>query len=243
MSPGQLVFVGVAVLLASTIQTMTGFGFSLFAVPVMSMAIPTEMAVVLAATLSTCTSGGQAWTERHHRDNPTVVRIVLASLVGMPLGLVVLVFASSQQLKIGLALVIVAFLIINLRGIRLDHASTKVDLTAGFVAGILSTSLSTNGPPLAMALHARHLTPAVFRGTIASVLALMGAISLVLFAVTGHFTTEIGWALLVVAPALVIGFAIGHRLRRGIDQALFRRLVTLLLSITAAVTLVSAVIG
>ena len=242
MSPGELVFVGVAVLFASTIQTMTGFGFSLFAVPIMSMAIPTEMAVVLAATLSTFTSGGQAWTERHHRDNHTVVRIVLASLVGMPLGLVVLIVASSQQLKIGLAIVIVIFLIINLRGVHLDHASTKVDLTAGFVAGVLSTSLSTNGPPLAMALHARHLTPPVFRGTIASVLVSIGAISLVLFAVTGHFTTEIGWALLVVAPALVIGFFLGHRLRRGIDQAMFRRLVTILLALTAAVTLVSAIL-
>lgn len=242
MSPAQLAFVGVAVLAASTIQTMTGFGFSLFAVPVMSLAIPTEMAVVLAATLSTFTSGGQAWTERHHRDNPTVVRIVLASLVGMPLGLVVLIFATSQQLKIGLAVVIVAFLVINLKGIRLDHASTKVDLTAGFVAGVLSTSLSTNGPPLAMALHARHLTPPVFRGTIATVLVLIGAISLVLFGVTGHFTTEIGWALLVVAPALVIGFLIGHRLRRGIDQVLFRRLVTILLALTAVVTMVSAIV-
>ncbi len=243
MSPGQLVFVAVAVLLASAIQTMTGFGFSLFAVPVMSIAIPTEAAVVLAATLSTCTSGGQAWSERHHRDGPTVLRLVAAAVVGMPLGLLVLTVASSQQLKIGLAVVIAMFLVINLRGVRLDRASVKVDLSAGFVAGILSTSLSTNGPPLVMALHARHLLPPVFRGTISAVLVIIGAISLALFAVTGHFTTEIGIALLVVAPALVVGFAIGHRLRRGIDQKVFRRLVSILLAITALVTLVSAVIG
>ena len=243
MSGGDLAFVGVAVLFAAGIQTMTGFGFSLFAVPIMSMVIPTEAAVVIAASLSTLTSGGQAWSERHHRDGSTVVRIVLAALLGMPLGLYVLAFTTSQQLKFGLAVVIVAFLIINLRGIRLDHASKPVDLTAGFVAGVLSTSLSTTGPPLAMALHARHLTAPVFRGTIASILSVLGVISVVLFAVTGHFTREILVALVVVIPAMVVGFFIGHRLRTHIDQNVFRRLVTLLLAMTAVVTLVSAAIA
>lgn len=243
MSPGQLIFVGVAVLFAATIQTMTGFGFSLFAVPIMSMVIPTESAVVIAATLSTITSGGQAWTERHHRDDATVARISIAAFVGMPLGLAVLIVASSQQLKIGLALVIVAFLVINLKGIRLDHASVRVDLTAGFAAGILSTSLSTNGPPLAMALHARHLTPPVFRGTIASILVIISAVSLVLFAATGHYTSEVGWALLVVTPAMIVGFLLGHRFRTGIDHSLFRRLVTSLLALTAAVTVVSVLVS
>lgn len=243
MTPGELVFVGVAVLFASGIQTMTGFGFSLFAVPIMSMVIPTEAAVVIAASLSTMTSGGQAWTERHHRDNPTVVRIILSALIGMPLGLYVLEVTSSQQLKIGLAVVIVVFLMINLRGVRLDHASRPIDIGAGFVAGVLSTSLSTNGPPLAMALHARHLPAPVFRGTIATILCTIGLISVVLFAVTGHYTSEIGWALLIVIPAMVIGFLVGHRLRTRIDHVLFRRLVTLLLAITAAVTLVSAALG
>jgi uncharacterized protein len=236
VTPGQLAFVGVAVLFAAGIQTMTGFGFSLFAVPIMSMVIPTEAAVVIAASLSTMTSGGQAWTERHHRDQPTVMRIVLASLLGMPLGLFVLTVMTSQQLKFGLAAVIVVFLLI-------DHASTPIDLGAGFVAGVLSTSLSTNGPPLAMALHARHLPAEVFRGTIASILVILGVISIVLFAVTGHYTGEIGWALVVVIPAMVVGFLIGHRLRVRIDHRVFRRLVTSLLALTAVVTLASAALG
>ena len=166
MSTSEFVLIGLAVLFSSMVQTVTGFGFSLLAVPIMSMAVPTELAVVISATLSTFTSGGQAWTERHHGDRPTIKRLVLSAFVGMPLGLVILTFATSQQLKIGLAAVIIVFLIVNLRGFRLEGASMPVDLGAGFVAGVLSTSLSTNGPPLVMALHARHFTPQVFRGTI-----------------------------------------------------------------------------
>ena len=243
MSTTEFVLVGLAVFFSSLVQTVTGFGFSLLAVPIMSMAIPTELAVVIAATLSTFTSGGQAWTERHHGDGPTIKRLVLSSLLGMPFGLVILIFATSQQLKLGLAAVIIVFLIVNLRGLRLEKASTPVDVAAGLVAGVLSTSLSTNGPPLVMTLHARHFTPEVFRGTISTVLVAISLVSLTLFAATGQFTTDVAWSLLVAGPALVIGFLIGHRVRRHIDPSRFRGLVTLLLAATAAVTIVSVIAG
>lgn len=243
MSTSDLVLIGIAVFFSSLVQTVTGFGFSLLAVPIMSMVVPTELAVVLSATLSTFTSGGQAWSERHHGDRPTIKRLVLASFVGMPFGLAILMVASSQQLKIGLAAVIILFLIVNLRGFRLENASTPVDVGAGFVAGILSTSLSTNGPPLVMALHARHFAPEVFRGTISVVLVSLSVVSLGLFAATGYFTTDVAWSLLVAGPALVVGFFIGHRVRGNINPARFRGLVTLLLGATAVVTIVSVVAG
>lgn len=243
MSTAEFVLVGVAVFFASLIQTITGFGFSLLAVPIMSMAVPTELAVVIAASLSTFTSGGQAWSERSHGDRPTIGRLLIAAFVGAPFGLVILTVATSQQLKLGLAAVIVIFLIINLRGFKLEKPSTPVDLAAGFVAGLLSTSLSTNGPPLVMALHARHFVPHVFRGTIAAVLFGIGLLSVGLFAVSGHFTTDVAWSLLVAGPSLVVGFFIGHRVRGHIDPTRFRGLVTMLLAATAAVTVISVVVG
>ena len=130
MSTSEFVLVGLAVFFSSLIQTITGFGFSLLAVPIMSMAVPTELAVVIAATLSTFTSGGQAWSERHHGDRPTAKRLILAAFLGMPFGLVILIVATSQQLKLGLATVIVLFLIVNLRGFKLEKASTPVDRLA-----------------------------------------------------------------------------------------------------------------
>jgi len=243
VSTSALVLVAVAVLLSSLVQTITGFGFALLAVPLMSIGIPTDAAVVIAATLGTFTSGGQAWSERHHGDRPTIKRLLLAAFVGAPFGLVILNFASSQQLKLGLAAVIIFFLVLNLRGFKLEQASVPVDLAAGFVGGVLSTSLSTNGPPLVMAIHARHFSPHTFRGTISAVFVGIGLISLVLFGATGHFTRDVAVALLVAAPALAIGFSLGLRLRGHVDPVRFRGLVTILLAVTAAVTIVSVVLG
>ncbi len=239
----QYILIGVAVLIAATVQTASGFGFSLLAVPVMSLMVPTELAVVIAATLGTTTSTGQAISERAHADRQTVKRLLLSAMFGLPLGLVILDVATSRELKFVLALVIFTFIVVDLRGVTLERASTPVDIVAGFIAGVLTTSLSTNGPPLAMALHARRLDPKVFRGTIATVLSVAGVISLVMFAFTGHFSVDAGIAIAIAIPSMVLGFFVGHRLRPRLDPPRFRRMVTILLLITGVVTTVSVITG
>jgi uncharacterized membrane protein YfcA len=47
----------------------------------------------------------------------------------------------------------------------------------------------------------------------------------------------------VAGPALVVGFFLGHRFRGHIDPTRFRGLVTLLLAVTALVTIVSVIAG
>jgi uncharacterized protein len=231
------------VLLASMVQSTTGFGFSLLAVPLLSLAVPTEIAVVLAATLGTLTSSVQAIGEREHGDRPTILRMLVGAAFGAPFGLILLSLASNQQLKFGLAAVVIAFLIINLRGITIERGSRVVDVAAGAVSGVLNTSLSTNGPPLVMALHARHLAPSVFRATISAVFAGTGVITLGLFLASGRYSSDVRELLLVAVPAMVIGYAIGARIRPHIDPPRFRQAVMVLLSATAIITLTGALMA
>jgi uncharacterized membrane protein YfcA len=230
----------VVVLVAAMVQSTTGFGFSLLAVPLLSLAIPTELAVVVAATLGMLTSSVQAVGERAHGDRPTIVRMLTGAAIGAPFGLLVLEFATNRQLKFGLVAVIIAFLIINLRGVTLERGGRGVDLGAGVVSGVLNTSLSTNGPPLVMALHARHLAPSVFRGTISAVFAGTGVITLGLFLASGRYTADARELLVVAIPTMVGGYLLGTRLRPRIDPPRFRQAVMGLLMVTAVITLVGA---
>lgn len=228
------------VLVAALVQSTTGFGFSLLAVPLLSMAIPTEIAVVVAATLGTLTSSAQAFGERAHGDRPTIARMLVGAAVGAPFGLLVLSVATNRQLRFGLAAVIIAFLIINLRGITIERGSRAVDVVAGTISGVLNTSLSTNGPPLVMALHARHLTPSVFRATISAVFAGTGVITLGLFMASGRYGTDVRQLLVVAIPTMIAGYWVGARLRPRIDPPRFRQAVMILLVVTAIITLAGA---
>jgi uncharacterized membrane protein YfcA len=227
--------------LAGGVQAVTGFGFALLAVPLLSLGLPTETAVVVSATLGLVSSTAQAVLERQHGDRPTIGRMLLGAAVGAPLGFVVLVVTTEWQLRLLLVLVIAAFLVVNLRGLRLPQGGRGVDLAAGLVSGALNSSLSTNGPPLVMALHARQLSPPVFRGTLTAVLAGANIITVALFAVGGRYDADVGSLLLVALPGLGLGVAVGVRHRRRLDPERFRQLVLALLATTGVISLVALV--
>jgi uncharacterized membrane protein YfcA len=237
------VAIGLSVLVAAGIQGTTGFGFALLSVPLMSLFIEPEQAVVISASLGLLTSSIQAWSERHHGDRPTIIRMLIGAAVGSPFGLFVLVVASPGQLRFILAGVIILFLILNLRGLRLKQGGRAVDLGAGAVSGVLNTSLSTNGPPLVMALHARHLPPEQFRGTLAAVFAGSGLLTVLLFAGAGQYSVDIALALAISLPTLAIGYLIAARFRHRIRPDHFRSVVTWLLFATAVLATLSAFRG
>ena len=111
------------------------------------------------------------------------------------------------------------------------------------MSGALNTALATNGPPLVMALHPRHLSPPRFRGTLSAVLVGSGLVTVALFAVGGRYDDDIAIALAVSLPGMALGFWLGLRHRVRLGPARFRQVVTALLAVTAVVALVGVVRG
>ena len=83
MSTGQLIVVAVAIFIAAFVQMLAGFGFALLAMPVMTLAIPVEEAVVILSILSLATTGWQSIHLRHDTDRPLARRLIIASFLGM----------------------------------------------------------------------------------------------------------------------------------------------------------------
>ena len=241
MTGTEVVLVAAIVALAAGVQTVTGFGFALLAVPFMSLVVPPETAVVIAATLGVLTSSGQAWAERTHADRRTVAWMLGGAAVGAPFGFLVLVVTTERQLRLVLVAVILVFLVLDLVGRRPARASRRVDATAGVVSGALNTALATNGPPLVMALHARHLPPSRFRGTLTAVLAGSGLLTVALFVVGGRYDGDIWWTLAAALPGMALGFGLGLRHRGRVGPERFRQVVTALLAVTAVVAMVGVV--
>lgn len=243
MSLVELAVIAGVVLVAATVQSLTGFGFALLAVPLLALVMPPGSAVVISATLGLLTSAGLAFKERAHGARVAVRRMLGGAVVGAPLGIVVLEVMTGRQLRFLLAAVIFSFLLITLRGWALRRDSAGVEIGAGLVSGVLNTTLSTNGPPLVMALQARHLPPSQFRGTLAPVITATGVLTVVLFGVTGRYDTEVWQSLAVALPALGAGYLLGTRQHHRFEPVAFRRLVLVLLAITGTVTLVGAILA
>jgi uncharacterized protein len=171
MGAAQVVLVAVAVFTSAAVQSTTGFGFALLAVPLMAIVIPAEEAVVLSGAFSLLTASTQAITQRAHAVRPVAGRMLLGALIGAPVGLAILTVTTGRQLRFFLAGVIFAFLVLTLRGFTLHRAGRAVDLGAGVVAGVLGYLVGSR--------LRRRFDTAAFRRLTLWLLGLTGVVTLV----------------------------------------------------------------
>ena len=85
MTATELLVVGIAVFTAAVIQIISGFGFALLAVPMMTLAIPTRDAVVVTTLLGMGVSSWQCVHGRADTDWRLVRRLAIAAYAGLSL--------------------------------------------------------------------------------------------------------------------------------------------------------------
>ncbi len=228
------------VFLAAMVQVLSGFGFGLMTVPLMTLVITTREAVVVSTLLGVGLSSWQAWHQRADAVRPLVVRMTSAAYVGMPIGLWVFVVVDDHTLRLLLGIAVLVAVVLLAVRVNLHHVGPGLDIGAGLLSGILNTSLSTNGPPLVFVLQARQLEPPAFRATISQVFAWSNVVGLTLFLVAGKVTGDGVVAAAVAMPALIAGQFAGFPLRRHVHGERFRRLVLVLLTGAAISAIVTA---
>lgn len=159
----------------------------------------------------------QDWKQIHFRS---AGGLLLATLPGLPVGLLLLSSGHQRIVRVSLGLVIAGFSIWSLtkrRSLQLRHERRDLLFVCGFGAGVLGGAFGMNGPPLVVYGSLRGWPPQQFRATLqayflpASLLAMAG------FRVTGLWTPAVThdylWSLPVMLPALLLGRSINRRLR------------------------------
>lgn len=243
MTATEIVVVLLAVALAGAAQAVAGFGLSLLSVPLMSLAIETHDAVLVATMLGIFTSGAQAVIGRQHIDGPLARRLLVSAALGVPFGLLLFTRVDEHLLRlvVGVGVLIAAFLLAVRFTVRDDRRAG--DVVAGVLSGALAASVSTNGPPLVVIMQAKNLPMRVFRPTINLVFSLSAVMSLVGFLVSREVGGRGVLASLVAAPAIAIGAVGGHRLQPRVTEEAARRIVLGLLAVAGASAVAAAVGG
>ncbi len=226
--------------LASAAQAATGFGGALVAVPIFALIVDAPTAVVAVTALGVLMTTGAGIAERAHVDRRTAVRLVVASLVGMPLGLLLLTRLGERLLDVLVAVTVIAALplVLRTRGLPRSRALAH---GAGGLSGLLLTSTGMNGPPLVVLLQGSGYAPRTLRATLQAVFAGQDLVALLGFALVGGLNREVGALALGGALAIPLGWRIGDRLLRWMTPGQFRRVVIGLLVLSAVTLLGQAV--
>ena len=225
-----------AFVLAGFLQSVSGFGAALVAVPLLALALGPVPAVVAVTTASLVLSGWAARRERAHVDVPLARTLVLSGLVGLPLGLVLLRVLPPAGLQLLMAVVVLAALVLVLRRSRLPGGGAATS-AAGLVSGALLTSTGMNGPPLVLAVAGREVSPRRFRATLQTVLCVQDAAAVLGFLVVGAVSAPALVAALVGTLAAPLGWRLGDRVFHRVPPAGFHRVVAAALLASALLLL------
>lgn len=240
MTWGQVLGVVAAIGVASLVQSLSGFGFALLAVPLTSLVVDVQVAVVVATLVGMATTVVHAWSERSHCDTRLARVLVAYSMVGMPFGLAAFLWVPVPTMKIALGVVVIAMTLLLVRGVVVPPDSRTAERVAGIASGVLATSLSTNGPPLVFILQGRSLAPEEFRGTISRVFSVVNIVTIAMFLVAGHVGGESLIVALVAIPVVALFTRIGYVIRPSIDARRFRTMVLVLLVASGVSAIVTA---
>ncbi len=214
--------------LAAAAAASTGFGFNLLSAPLLTFLYPAPRVVVLTLLLGVCASGLLTLQPAVRRtvDWAVVRPLYLSSLCGMPIGLVLLWWGRPQALKAAIAGLTAAFAVAMLANVR-PRLGTSFAQTAvvGALSGVLATSTSLSGPPVALYLVARGLTKGGFRSNMVVYVFLSSLTSVVLLALGGTIDGATVRFAARLLPALAVGFAGGLLLAHRLSDRGFERLV------------------
>lgn len=218
----------IIIFLATLIRSAFGFGESLIAVPLLALSIPIAVAVPLSVLVSITVAGvvvAQDWKKIHVASAGW---LIAATLLGIPLGLMILTHASEQAVKLGLAIIIIAFSLHSLIGknaITLKTEKLGWLLGCGFIAGILGGAYGLNGPPLVIYGAMRRWTAQHFRATLQGYFLPASIVGMVGFWLAGLWVPRVTHYYLVCLPFVLAAVFLGRIWNRRLHGESFFRYV------------------
>ncbi len=221
------------------VQSATGMGFALVLSPALFAVMDPEEAVtaVLILGAALCVL---VLAESRHVQPHGLRRLMLAAIPGLPLGVVLLVALSKEALQVGVGVVVIVAALWQLRhgagALRLNA------LVAGFFSGLLTTSISVNGPPLALWLDSERVPPPVFRTTLAASFLILDVAGIALIVSReGADVVDPGRTGPLLACVLV-GYGLGAAGFRRLDADRFSAVVSMLVICTGLASVAAGIL-
>jgi uncharacterized membrane protein YfcA len=223
-----LLHVLVVIFVATLIRSTFGFGEAMVAVPLLALRIPVGVAAPLAMLVSITVAGvvvAQDWHRVHVRS---AGMLVLATLFGLPLGVLLLTTTDERIVKGLLALVILGFSSWSLAGRAIPHLKQDHSIwmiICGFVGGVLGGAYGMNGPPLIVYGAMRRWSAQHFRATLQGYFLPASTLGMVGYWFAGLWVWEVTRLYLMSLPVILIAIVVGRAVNRRMSGDAFLKYV------------------
>lgn len=222
----QQVIVLVIIFLAVFTQSLSGFGSALVAMALLPAVIGLQIATPLVALVAITMEVVLLYRYRRAMQIKAIQPVVIASLVGIPMGIVYLRRIDERVTLTILGVVIIGYAVYSLLNIhppRLEHPAWGIG--AGLLGGILGGAYNTSGPPVIVYGDCKRWPQEEFKGNMQAFFVISSTIIALAHLIGGNITPEVWRLYLPSLPVIAAGIISGTSLDRYISQPVFRKIV------------------
>jgi uncharacterized membrane protein YfcA len=206
--------------LSAFARGILGFGNALIAMPLMALVISVQIASPVVALANLTGILVILIGDWRSIDFKAAWRLILSSLIGIPIGLYFIKNANESLVRIILGLILALFGLYYLISPRLPYLrGEKTSYGFGLASGILGGAYNSNGPPIVVYGALRRWPPESFRATLQGVFLPTNLLVIVGHVLAGLTTPTVlklyGFSLPFMVGATLLGIHLGKRIPKG----------------------------
>ena len=228
------------VFVATLTRSAFGFGDAMVGMPLLAMTIGLDTATPLVGLMGITASSAihiGHWRDVHVKS---VWPLIVYTLIGIPIGILLLKGVYENVMKTVLALVIIIFSLYKLFKPKLFAlANDRLACIFGLASGILGGAYNTNGPPVVIYGTLRRWDPEKFRATLQGYFFPTGALIAIGHCIGGLWTRPVLVNYAISLPVILVAIFLGGRINRRIPKARFDNYVYIFLVILGVCLLIS----
>jgi len=225
-----------AVLLAATLQSATGIGLGMIVGPALILVMGSKSAIQVAIILNLSISILLLPGETREIHWPSLKTLTLGTIIGMPVGLILITMLNLTGLKL-FAAIAISLCAVQLFYSRRKHKKTGVFQQASpatlplasAISGLLASSLAMPGPVAMWALARNGIKAKQIRATLRALFVLSYSLALSAHALRGMEWNKVIMVSLDLAVALAIGTGIGFFIKRRLSEHVLNNILLALL--------------
>ncbi len=227
-----LLILGIAIFFGFFVQTLVGFAGSLIALPILLLGVQLPDAIAYISMFYLFSSTFMVFKEWKNIDKKSILRLTMASIIGVVLGIIVLSYTKPMVLKKALGVFILLYVAYVLYGKAEVVLGRKTNLAFGVLGGFFSGVFSTGGPLYVISVKNSVQEAKSFRATMIGVLALVTLIRVPALSISGILNLEHVKISLLLLPVFFLAQFLGVKLFPKINENQFKNILLILLSLS-----------
>ncbi len=234
------VILAIVIFLALFTQSLAGFGLALVSMPLLVGPLGIHVATPLVALVALISELFLLFHYRQSLDFRILARLAVASIFGIPLGILALRWLDEGLILDVLGGITIGYAAYSLTGNRLPELRHRNwAYSFGLLAGILGGAYNISGPPVILYADSKRWSRDQFKANLQGLFVLEGGFLVLGHALAGNLTSLVWRDLLISLAPMVLGIWAGLKMDKRLDTRTFRKVILVLLVIIGARLLLS----